>query len=295
MPTIKECEQDPSRLDQKTGCCGFAATLMHSFVTKSGALKDFLNCVIHCRPYRDVARSIRITERLLKRDRAGIIDIDAREDWMLCHALMILFKERSKQNDDGDWARCETYSELWDWSHGDLTTDTKMPAPATKVKELISAKAKVNTEFLDKLSYKRGDLAVPGGVIPNLVGLMDIGVASTARVPTSRFREFKNKKASQVKRGFSALTREVRNVQTTGSTASVPWSGIILGVGNRPTDAAFEAYDNVTHWVYVPARPNAKPGSDEFKIWSWGQELNFWRDIVDARHYYPAMVIELAK
>ncbi len=295
MPTIKECEQDPSKVDQKTGCCGFAATLMHSFVTKSSALKDFLNCVIHCKPYRDVAKSIRITDRLLKRDRAGIIDIDAREDWMLCHGLMILFKESSKQKADGDWAKCETYSTLWSWSHGDLTTDTVLTAPATKVKDLISAKAKVNPEFLGKLSYKRGDLAVPGDIIPNLVGLMDIAVDSTTTVPTTDFRQFKDKNASQVKGGFSSLTREVRTVQLTGSTASVNWGGMILGVGNKPTEAKFEAYANVTHWVYVPAKPKVAPGGDEFKIWSWGQELNFWHDIVERRRYYPAMVIKLAK
>lgn len=295
MPTIEECRKDPSKLDQKSGCCGFAATLMHLFVTKSPALKEFLNCITSCKAYREVVKSTHITNRLLKRDAAGIIDIDAREDWMLCHALMILFKESSKQNADGDWAKCETYSAIWPWSYDKLTTDPPLQQQAKKVKELLAANAKVDEQFSKALSYKRGDLAVPASVLSKLLGLVDIGSVLRQPVATKDFRLFAGKNAAQVKNGFAKLTQEVALVQATGSTASVDWSGLILGVGNRPGNADWEAYDNVAHWVYVPAKPNSAPAVGEFKIWSWGKELDFWTDIVDKRKYYPALVVELAK
>jgi len=295
MPTIEECKQDPHKLNQNTGCCAFAAALMHMFVTKNVALKDFLNCLMSCKAYRDVHKSTQITQRLIKRDLAGIIDIDAREDWMMCHGLMILLKESSKQKGDGDWAKCETYSALWSWSHGNLTTDSVLPQPANKVKDLVQANAKVDQAFKKELSYKRGDLAVPADVLKNLLALVDIKVAGALPIKADEFKNFAGKRSSQVKPDFAKFTEEVARVQSSGSTNSVRWSGLVLGVGNRPGAQQFEPYHNVTHWVYVPAKPKAAPAVGEFKIWSWGQELNFWSDLVDGNNYYPALVIDLAK
>ena len=295
MATIEECKKDPSKLDQNSGCCGFAAALMHLFVTQSSALNDFLNCVISCKAYRQIAKSTRITNRLIKRDLAGILDIDAHEDWMLCIALMLLFKESSKQKADGDWKKCSDYSTLWSWSYNDITTDSAQEPQVKKVKEVLAANAKVDANFAQDLSYKGGDLAVPADVLPKLLKLVDIDAIVRETVATKDFKLFAGKKAAQMKNGFTQLEQEIRSVQTTGSTKAVKWSGLILGLGNKPGSAKFEAYDNVTHWVYVPARPNAVPANGEFKIWSWGKEFDFWKEIVDGKKYYPALVIELAQ
>ncbi|WP_224245502.1 hypothetical protein [Hyalangium gracile] len=295
MPTIEECKKDPSILDQNSGCCGFAATLMHLFVTKSTALKDFLNCLLSCKAYPGVPKSTRITLRLLKRQDAGILDIDAREDWMLCHGLMMLFKESSKEKSDGDWAKCETYSQLWSWAHSNLTTDTALSQPATKVKELLAANAKVNASFAQGLSYKRGDLALPSDVLPNLLQLVGVTVAGQTVIPTTEFIQAqKQTSLAQKQRNQAALTREIQQVQSGGSTSSRTWSGIILGVGDKPNDTKFQAYNNVTHWVYVPVKPNKPPASGEFKVWSWGKEFDFWDYFVGQEDYYPAVVVKLA-
>jgi len=298
MPTIEECRKHPHKLDQHSGCCGFAAALMHLFVTKNKALNDFLNCMLSCKAYRGINKSTVITNRLIKRDLAGIIDIDAREDWMLCHGLMLLLKESSKQNGDDDWKKCEDYSKLWTgWTHGELTTDSVLQKPAEKLKDLIQANAKVNAEFQGKLSYKRGDMAVPADVLRNLLKLVDINIAGAMPIDSNEFSKFNGKRAWQVQsnNAFTKFTEEVGDVQRSGSTSSVRWSGLILGVGNKPGNQDFEKYYNVTHWVYVPAKPVSTPNSDDFKIWTWGKELDFWGQLVEDAKYYPALVIDLAK
>ncbi|MFY0530340.1 hypothetical protein ACN28I_46620 [Archangium gephyra] len=163
------------------------------------------------------------------------------------------------------------------------------------MKDLVQANAKVNQAFKNELSYKRGDLALPADVLKNLLALVDIKVAGALPIKAAEFHNFAGKRSRQVKPDFAKFTEEVARVQNAGSTNSVRWSGLVLGVGDRPGDQRFEPYHNVTHWVYVPAKPKAAPAVGDFKIWSWGQELSFWSDLVDRNNYYPALVIDLAK
>jgi hypothetical protein len=41
--------------------------------------------------------------------------------------------------------------------------------------------------------------------------------------------------------------------------------------------------------------PNNAPSSGDFKVWTWGNEHDFYNYIVDVKKYYPAYAIYLAK
>lgn len=47
-------------------------------------------------------------------------------------------------------------------------------------------------------------------------------------------------------------------VQAARSSNKVNYHGILIGVGNRPGQSAFEVYNNVSHWVYAPVLTNYK-------------------------------------
>lgn len=230
-------------------------------------------------------------------------------DFAMCLALMILFKEHSKQERSSAWQECIDYSAVWtQWAYasmqysesdhslmrlilgGDFTVTTT--TVVTKLEDIPTSKTLRSGVTIDGYSYKRGDLAVPADTMPALLDLVGLTVRRQGRlIDDTGFRTLSGQDASFARPRFSGFQAEINRIQQAGSARSVDYADVILGVGNNPGNAGFEAYDNITHWVYVPAKPKSKPGSTEIKCWTWGGERDFWSYMTDDRGYYPAYAI----
>jgi hypothetical protein len=313
MPTLRAIKGDPSLVDQIKGCCGFAGAIMALLVRKSATIDQLVDCIDRGTKFKGIDASSRVPGRIRKRIGTGIIADASNHDFMMCLALMILFKEHSKQEGDGDWQACLDYSAVWtSWAYDTMSYTTSSTSllrlisggsftevthhHVTKLKQVPRGK-KVS---LSELSYKGGDLAVPAPIMPSLLDLVEIDVVRhETLVDTSGFRLLKNKSANQAKLSFTAFSAEVNRIQRAGSARSVDYSDIILGIGHEPGNQDFEPYDNITHWVYIPAKPKAKPRMGEFKCWTWGAEHDFWAHMVDVHRanrrpgFYPAYAIYL--
>ncbi len=312
MPSLTQIKADPSLVDQIKGCCGFAGALMALLARDSDVVDEIADCTSKGQKFKDIVKSTRVHARLLKRLRVGIIPGSKPYDFAMCLALMILFKEYSKQNGLTAWDECITYSSKWSaWAYANIDvtqSDTSLlrwlgggdftVTTTTRVSKLGDVPTDLTLSSgvsIQGYSYKRGDLAVPAATMPALLGMLGLTVKRQgALIDDTAFAGFSGKKASAVKSKFQAFHDEIRRLQLAGSASSVDYSDVILGVGNKPGDSDFEAYDNVTHWVYVPVKPKNKPGSGEFKIWTWGAERDFWSDMTDGRSYYPAYAIYLS-
>lgn len=324
MPTLSEIKKDVYKVNQLRGCCGFAATLMALLVRKSKVVDELVQCVANGRKFRDIDQSVRVKGRIEKRLKVGIIDSRGRHDFQLILALMILFKEYSKQNNLGAWEECIEYSQKWNgWNYAGLhfdhvddslyrwafggpkgsgffsgTYSQVTPRVVSKIKDVEQGKTIGNGLTLG-LSYKRGDFAVPGPLMATLLGMVGLTVFREGPlIETSGFRQFTRlatvqDKVSVVRPKYQILQSLMWKVQQAGSASAYNFSDAIVGVGNRPNQSDFEAYHNVTHWVYVPAKPKNKPGANEFKCWTWGGEYDFWQFMVNVKKYYPAYVIYL--
>lgn len=312
MPSLRDIETDPSLVDQIRGCCGFAGALMALLVRKSEVVGEIADCVSKGAKFKDIDKSTRVRDRLLKRLRVGIIPSNQPFDFAMCLALMILFKEHSKQEGSSAWQECIDYSATWSqwayarmqWSEtdhsllrlisgGDFTVTTT--TNASKLKDIPRGKSLGSGVTIGGYSYKRGDLAVPADTMPALLDMVGLTVKRQGPlINDTGFRALSGRKASFARPKFSGFQGEINRIQRAGSASSVDYADVILGVGNNPGDVGFEAYDNITHWVYVPVKPKSKPGSTEFKCWTWGAERDFWSFMTDGRGYYPAYAIYLS-
>jgi hypothetical protein len=310
MPKWNDVKANPSLVSQQSGCCGFAAVLMALLVRKSKVVDQLVACATTAKEFKRITKSTRVHERLLKRKRAGIVTGIDDFDQQLCLALMILFKEYCKQKGSLAWEACLTYSTLWSWAYSSMTytktTDGDVlnwlsfgmlgTAPVTttgkptKLKDIPEGAVVTH----DDLSYKKGDLALPATSVPELLGMVDLSVAAQAKLVTDTvFSGFDGKAPSAVRSGaLKTFHDELNDVQTKGSASSHGYADVILGVGNKPTETKFNAYDNVTHWVYLPAKPNSKPGKDEIHCWTWGAEQDLWASIA-GKGFYPAYALYL--
>lgn len=293
MPTIEQCKANPALLDQKTGCCGFAGVLMALLERKSDTFDELMKCVIMGTKFKGIDKAERVGDRLLRRLDAGIIPDETREDFAMCLALMILFKEHSKQTGSDAWERCIAYSRNWAWAYSNIITTGPAPQALGKIKDLPSD-AMLDKEFsMAGLSYKRGDMACPDDVMPALLGLVDLTVQVQGElVDDAGFSAMLGKPAGVAKTKIQTFAALMNRIQSTGSVRDEKFNGVILGVGNRK---GFEKYHNISHWVYVPTKPNALPASGDFKVWTWGAEHDFFGGIIPNKAYYPAYAIYLAK
>jgi hypothetical protein len=312
MPNLTQIKADPSLVDQIKGCCGFAGALMALLVRKSDVVDEIADCASKGQEFKGIVKSTKVHARLLKRLRVGIIPGSKPYDFAMCLALMILFKEYSKQNGLTAWDECITYSTKWSaWRYanidvtqsdtsllrwlggGDFTVTTT--TRVSKLKDVPTDLSLSSGVSIQGASYKAGDLAVPADTMPALLGMLDLSVKRQgALIDNTSFAGFSGKKASAVKSNFQAFQDEIRTIQLAGNASSVDYTDVILGVGDRPGNSDFEAYNNVSHWVYVPVKPNNKPGSGEFKVWTWGAEHDFWSSITDIGGYFPAYAIYLS-
>lgn len=293
MPTLEQCKENPALLDQRTGCCGFAGALMALLARKSTIFDDIVECFILGSKFKDIEKSVRMGDRIMRRLDSGIIPDETREDFAMCLGLMVLFKEYSKQNGLDAWEKCITYSRSWKWEYANMSSKGPQPQKFDKLKDLPSD-AVLGKDFeMAGLSYKKGDLACPDDVMPTLLGLVDISVQTQDElIDTSGFEALLGKSSGLVKPNFRTFNTLMHQTQTTGSASANDFDGVIMGVGNRK---GFDAFHNVTHWIYVPTKPNNAPSSGDFKVWTWGNEHDFYNYIVDVKKYYPAYAIYLAK
>jgi hypothetical protein len=297
MPTLQECRDDPSLIDQVSGCCGFAAALMALVERNSQVVDDLVACVFEGHQFGNVARSTRIKDRVRRRERVGILDTTTQEDWALCFGLMILLKEHAKQNNLNAWNKCIQYSLLFQWGYSNIVVRGTNKSE-TKLKPLtgyfVDWQVDQDFDFVG-LSYKKGDLALPFDVLPTLLGLLGLQVHSTDDLGAGRVNFAVAQPPFVAQLACREFSAEMRGMQTAQNAQQRQYDGVILGVGKRP-DAQYGAYRHVCHWVYVPVSPtHGAPGAGDFKIWTWGQEREFWSDFVVNAGYYPAYALRLAR
>lgn len=289
MPSLRQIKDDPSLVDQRSGCCGFAAALMALLARDSAEIDELVDCVTKGSKWKDIDKSTRVRDRLIKRLRVGIIPPNQPFDFCLCLALMILFKEHAKQTGSRAWDDCMEFSQVWsawsystmqhtktDWSllrwlDGGGFSKTTTIATYSKLKDVpkgVKLGGKLTTTGL---AYKKGDMAMPADRMPDLLEMVGLTVQAEGPLVGDRvFRTFEDEGSSFVRPKVSAFHRELNRIQRAGSASSVDYADLILGLGNEPGNSDFEAYQNVTHWVYVPAKPKAPPVGTEFKCWTWG-------------------------
>jgi hypothetical protein len=305
MPTLNDVESDPSFVKQRAGCCGFAAVLMALLVRKSSVVDDLVDCATKGQQFKSISKSTRVQGRLLKRLKTGIISGKDDFDHQLCLALMLLFKELCKQESYSGWQECIDYSKLWSWNYAEINYEKAeqsllqwltcdwFGAPTTTtmtVSKLQDVPLGAKATFKD-LSYKKGDLAIPAVSFPDVLTMVGLSVAKASRlVDDSTFAGFDRKAASVARSTLNKFHGELNGVQKNGSTGSLGYSDVILGVGNNFT-GKFNSYYNVTHWVYLPAVPKNTPSSDELQCWTWGAEHDLWGARLNG--YYPAYAIYL--
>lgn len=301
MPNINECKKNPALIDQYSGCCGFAAVLMHIFVKQSAVLDELQRCFIFGEKFKDIDKSVRVGQRIMRRLDSGIIPDESREDFILCLMLMIIFKEYSKQESLGAWEECIQYSQKFtDWAyayleHESTTSSGVLVTRIRKLKDVPLGALLGHDLFATDLSYKTGDLAIPPDVMGALLGMVDLAMQRQGPLAnTTKFRALKGKSGSLARLDFASFHSEANAIQQAGNASSVDYDGIILGVGNEPGNRDFEPYDNVNHWVYVPTKPNTRPTANQIMVWTWGAERELWTD-AELAGYYPAHAIYLAK
>ena len=81
MPSLRQIKIDPSLVDRRSGCCGFAAALMAMLVRDSDEVDELADCVTKGSKWRDIDKSTRVRDRLIKRMRVGIIPSNQPKCW----------------------------------------------------------------------------------------------------------------------------------------------------------------------------------------------------------------------
>lgn len=288
MPSLIEILDCPSKVDQMAGYCGFAAVLMAVLERRDAVLVELLQCLEDGIQFREILISINIKERIERRLAVEVLD-KQEEDWVLCITIMILFKESSKQAQDGLWAACVEYSNLFEkWQYSSaMSKDQK---PLNKFKEM---KFERKLKF-PGLSYKKGDLAVPPSAMPAVLRLLDVDVDYTMDV------NHDNERAGQ--QGVqqvecvvfnNSITKKMNQMQQEMTHDADRIPGVVLGVG-PDSDPRFNQYSNVAHWIYVPSSPKKRSANDcDFKVWTYGREQSFWEEFNQKYKWFPAYALFL--
>jgi len=280
MTTLADCLTDHHKLDQHSGCCGFAAALM-ALLDKDPTntmWNKIKACVMNGARFDPAgSKSTSIKARIKRRKDLGLIND---EDHQLCLGLMLLLKEHLRttlptmmtSKDHPIWEACKPYSQCFAWTYaeGSYTdkTGTKLTSSHRKLKNVVK-NIKTGTKInLGSHSYKKGDLCLTKDALKALLQMVGLDYGTDQVILDSTDFATVSGKASPTA-SWSSVKATLVSKYMNG--AGLGFKGAILGMGYVGQDASFGTYGNIAHWVYLPAQ-SAKTMSDDLTVWTWGHD-----------------------
>lgn len=302
MPQLEDILEIPSLVDQRSGCCGFAAGLM-AVLDKGDrdTIGEIVNCLINGTVYRKIKNTHKVRFSMLKRRALNIVPwrhepslghLSTKEnhkliDFEMCIAIMLIFKHFCAYRNSNDWQECVDYSALFgDWTYeleirkfrGDL--DGHGLVSQKRLLELGYRHKfgdDINTK-VSELSYRTGDLAVPPSVMPKLLKMLGLNVVAASAVTLAQAATLMIRSGAIQRMNRKKIQWQDRRVAHVhrGEYARVAYKSMIIGIGRTDHhNAAFQQYNNVEHWAYVPSYTLVPPRENSGLCWTWGREYHY--------------------